>query len=257
MRIASLLATLLCTTALSAAIKTETIDYQHNGTTCKGYLAYDDAATGKRPGVLIVHEWWGLDDYAKKRAERLAEMGYVAFAADMYGDGKVAQHPDEAKQFAGKVRENVDTWRGRAKAGLEVLKKNEHVNPDKLAAIGYCFGGATVLQLAYSGEELDAVVSFHGALPAATPEQAKAIEARILICHGAEDTFIPDEQVMKFRKPLSDANVDYQIIYYGGATHSFTVPGVEKRMPVLKYHPDADRRSWEAMKNLFDESFGK
>ena len=250
MRTASLLVTFFTATSLSAALKTETITYQHNGTTCKGYLAYDDSIAEKRPGILVVHEWWGLNDYAKKRCDRLAEMGYVAFAADMYGNGKVTEHPDDAKKMMAEVRKNVDAWQGRAKAALEVLKKNEHVNPNKVAAIGYCFGGATVLQLAYSGADVLAVVSFHGALPAATPEQAKAIEAKILICHGAEDTFIAEDDIKTFRSVLNQAGADYQMIYYGGATHSFTVPNVEKRIPGLKYNAAADHRSWRDEESL-------
>lgn len=171
----------------SAAIKSETVEYTHNGTTYKGYLTYDDAQTGKRPGVMVVHEWWGLNDYARKRARQLAEMGYVTFACDMYGGGKTTQHPNEAAQMAGEVRKNLDSWLGRADAALKLLRDHPSVDENKLAAIGYCFGGSTVLQLAFAGSDLKATVSFHGSLMVPTAEQAKAVKGKILVCHGAED----------------------------------------------------------------------
>lgn len=241
-----------------AAVKTEVVQYTYDGTTHKGFLAYDDAKTGPRPGVLVVHEWWGLDDYARKRATQLAEMGYVAFAADMYGNGKTAAHPKEAGAMAGAVRANAKSWVGRATAALDQLKHSPHVDATKLAAIGYCFGGSTALQLALTGADLDAVVSFHGALPEPTAEQAKAAKARILICHGANDSFIPDEVCQKFRVALDKAGADYQFVYYGTARHSFTVPSADShRIDGLKYDAKADARSWAAMRQLFREAFGE
>ena len=157
----------LLATNVSAAVKSEAVHYEYDGTKLTGYLYYDDALKEKRPGVMVVHEWWGLNDYAKKRAEMLAELGYVALAADMYGDGKVTDKPEQAKEWMSEITADVDTWRGTAKAGLEQLKKSDKVDASELAAIGYCFGGGTILQLAYSGADIKGVVSFHGALPSA------------------------------------------------------------------------------------------
>lgn len=249
-------AALLLTGAAPAEVKTRTVTYDHDGTKLKGYLAYDDAVQGKRPGVLVVHEWWGLNDYARRRAEQLAKLGYVAFAPDMYGDGKVTEHPKEASQMAAKVRENVKAWRGRAAAGLKVLKDQPQTDGKKLAAIGYCFGGSTALQLAYSGEDLAVVVTFHAALPTPTAEEAKKIKARLQVHHGAVDPFIPEEAVAKFKKALEAAGTDYVFISHGGAQHSFTVPGIDKvGVKGLRYDERADRRSWRAMRAMFDEVF--
>lgn len=239
-----------------AAVKTETITYKVGDKTFKGVLAYDDAIAGKRPGILVVHEFWGLDAYAKKRAEQLAGMGYVAFAADMYGDGKSTEHPKEAGAMAGEVRKNEKEWLARANAGLDILRKNPHVDAAKLAAIGYCFGGSTALALANSGADIKAAVSFHGAIVVPTEEQVKGIKARILICHGAADSFIKEDTIQKMRGMYDHAKVDYQMIYYGGALHSFTVPGAEsKGLKGIAYDANADRRSWAAMRALFDEVF--
>jgi dienelactone hydrolase len=241
-----------------AALQTKEITYTCKGVTLKGYLAWDDAATGKRPGVLVVHEWWGLNDYARKRAEELAKMGYVAFACDMYGEGKTTQHPKEAGQMATEVRKNVETWRARALAGLKILQDHEAVDTKKIAAIGYCFGGSTALQLAYSGADVSAVVSFHGALPVPEEDQVKNIKAKILICHGALDSFIPEKTIQQVRAALDNGKADYEMIYYGGAVHSFTVPDADKHgIKGMGYNREADRRSWMHMQMLFREVFGK
>jgi dienelactone hydrolase len=238
----------------AAAVKTQEVAYEYQGTKLKGLLAYDDSAPGKRPGVLVFHEWWGLDEYAKKRAEQLAGMGYVAFAADMYGEGKMADHPTDAKKMADAVRANADAWRGRAQAALKVLQGHEKVDGAKLAAIGYCFGGSTALQLAYGGADLDAVVTFHAGLPTPTPEQAKAVKAKVLVCHGADDKFIKPDSIEAFKKALDAAKVDYKLESYPGAVHSFTVPDADKRkIDGMGYHADADKKSWAAMKALFDQ----
>jgi dienelactone hydrolase len=245
------------TSPAPAEVKTKTITYTHGGVTFKGHLAWDDAAKGKRPGVLVVHEWWGLNDYARNRAEQLAKLGYVAFACDMYGEGKVAKHPKEAGAMAGMVRKNLEVWQGRARAALKVLQDQPSVDPAKLAAIGYCFGGSTALQLAYTGADVRAVVTFHAALPEPTAEQAKAIKAKILICHGAADTFVPEKSAQALRGALESAKVDYEMNYYGGATHSFTVPDIGKvGVPGLAYNAAADRRSWQDMLRLFREALG-
>src|SRR5262249_26258141 len=231
---------LLAGVRTQAGVKSKVVSYKFDDTTLKGYLAWDDAAEDKRPGVLVVHEWWGLDDYARKRADQLAGLGYVAFAGDMYGDGKTTEHPREAGAMATEVRKNLKTWQGRALAGLKVLQEQPTVDAKRIAAIGYCFGGSTALQLAYAGADIRAAVTFHGALPIPEEDQAKAIKAKILICHGALDSFIPEATIQKVRAALDKANVNYQMMYYGGAYHSFTVPGADKKMlSGIKYNADA------------------
>jgi dienelactone hydrolase len=240
-----------------AEVKTKMITYDYGGVTFKGHLAWDEAASGKRPGVLVLHEWWGLNDYARKRAEQLASLGYVAFAGDMYGEGKSTEHPNEAGQFATEVRKNVPVWQGRAQAALKVLADQPQVDASRLAAIGYCFGGSTALQLAYTGADLKAVVTFHAALPAPDATQAKAIRAKVLVNHGAADKFVPEEAAAKFRAALEEAKVDYAMVYYGGAVHSFTVRDIgQKNVPGLAYNAQADQRSWQYMLELFGEVFG-
>ena len=184
-------------------------------------------------------------------------MGYVAFACDMYGNGQLAKHPKEAQEFATTVRKNVDVWRGRAKAAYDILAKHELVDATKLAAIGYCFGGSTALQLAYTGADLKAVATFHAALPEPTPEQAKSIKASILVCHGADDNFIPKEAITKFKTALSEnSKHPLQFESYPGTVHSFTVPDADKHMiKGMAYNADADKKSWASMKVLFAKAF--
>jgi dienelactone hydrolase len=240
-----------------AAVKTETVTYKVGDKTFKGHLAWDDALSGKRPGVVVFPEWWGLNDYARKRAEQLAGLGFVAFAADMYGDGQTTEHPKEAGALSGAVRNDLKEWQARADAALKVLSANSHVDGKKLAAIGYCFGGSTALQLAYSGADFAAAVSFHGALRVPDEQEVKAIKAKILICHGAADSFIPEEAAQKTRAALENGHVDYEMIYYGGAQHSFTTPEADRRgLKGMSYNANADQRSWAAMRGLFREAFG-
>jgi len=241
-----------------AAVVTKTVEYEFDGVKLKGYIAYNDGATDKRPGVLVVHEWWGLDEYAKGRCKQLAEAGYVAFAPDMYGEGKTTEHPADAKKMADLTRENVKVWRGRAEAGLKQLKAHPQVDGDKLAAIGYCFGGSTCLQLAYSGADLKAVVTFHAALPKPTAEEAKAIKPRVLVCHGADDFFITADAIKAFRAALDDAKTKYEFVSYKDAVHSFTVPGADKHMiKGMKYDKTADEDSWKRTLALFKDAMGK
>lgn len=243
---------LACVPTVSAAVQTKTVTYKAGDVSCQGYLAYDDAISGPRPGVLVVHEWWGLDDYAKRRCRELAELGYVAFAADMYGEGKTVTHPRDAGEMAGKVRSNVQVWRQRAEAALQVLKSQPQTDASRLAAIGYCFGGATALQLAYTGADLKAVSTFHGALPAPSTDEARAIKAELLICHGADDTFIPAEAIKAFRGALDGAKVTYDFVAYPDTVHSFTVPNAEAHgVPGLKYNAESDKDSWKRMQALF------
>jgi dienelactone hydrolase len=237
-------------------IKTRLVEYRHGDTVLEGYLAYDDAQTGKRPGVLIVHQWKGLTDYEKGRAEMLARMGYVAFAADIYGKGIRPTTTQEAGAEAGKYKKNRPLLRERVRAGWETLKAQPSVDGAKTAAIGYCFGGTSVLELARSGAEVGGVVSFHGGLDSPAPEDAKNIKAKVLVLHGADDPFIPEAEFKAFQEEMRQAKVNWQLISYGGAVHSFT----EKRAGDMNirgaaYNADADRRSWEHMRLFFSELF--
>jgi dienelactone hydrolase len=240
----------------SAAVQTKKIAYKHGDLECQGYLAWDNAAQGPRPGVLVLHEWWGLDDYARGRAEQLAKLGYVAFAADIYGEGKVTEHPKEAGEWANKIRANTADWRKRAATALNVLASQPQCDKTRLAAIGYCFGGSTALQLAYSGANLKAVATFHAALPVPTAEEAKQIKATILVCHGANDKFIPDQAIKSFREALDTAGVKHEFVSYPDTVHSFTVPGADKHnIPGMKYNKSADEDSWRRLVALLAEKF--
>jgi len=237
----------------NAAIKVEELTYKQGDTDLRGYLYYDDASDAKRPGVLVVHEWWGLNDYAKERAGMLAGLGYVVLALDMYGEGKTTEHPQTAGEWASAVTDELG--RERFLAGLELLKKQKLVEPGKIAAIGYCFGGGVVLRAATGGIDLRGVVSFHGSLPTESIEPG-TVKAKILTCHGAEDPFTTVEQLEKFQKVLTDAKADWELNIYGGAKHSFTVKSADARgIPALQYNAEADRRSWAAMQQFFDEIF--
>jgi dienelactone hydrolase len=239
-----------------AAVQTKTIVYKHGDLECRGFLAWDDSVKGPRPGVLVLHEWWGLNDYARGRAEELAKLGYVAFAADMYGGGKVTEHPMEAGDMATKVRANVEDWRKRATEALGVLASQPQCDKTRLAAIGYCFGGSTALQLAYSGADLKAVATFHAALPTPTAEDAKRIRPAILVCHGADDKVIPDQAIKSFRQALDAARVKYEFVSYPGTVHSFTVPTADKhKIDGMKYNRSADEDSWKRLVALLAEKF--
>jgi dienelactone hydrolase len=244
--------------AAPAAVKSKKVEYKYDGVAFAGELYWDDAGKDKRPGVLVFHEWWGLDAHAKAKAEELAKLGYVAFAADMYGDGKVVDHPTDAGKMAGAVRANVDVWRGRAKEAYKVLTADEHVDATKVAAIGFCFGGTTALQLAASGADLKAVSTFHAALPPLKADEAKAIKAKVQVHHGAADAFIKPEAVEAFKKTMADAKVDLDFHEYKGVVHSFTVKGADDRkIEGMKYDKEADEKSWAATKKLFEETFGR
>lgn len=240
----------------SAAVKTKTVEYKEGNTVLEGFLAYDDASSNSRPGVLIVHEWMGINDYTKRRAVMLAEMGYVAFAADIFGKGVRPNSVQEASEQAAKYKGDRPLLRARALAGLNQLKKNGLVDSMKIAAIGYCFGGTTVLELARAGADVAGVVSFHGGLDMPNPDDTKKIKAKVLICHGGDDPYVPTEQVADFQNQLRQAKVDWQFIAYGGAVHSFTNPDAgDDPSKGAAYNAAADRRSWEAMKQFFAEIF--
>ncbi len=244
------------TTTAQAKVVSQTVAYQHEGVNLEGYLAYDDASRGKRPGVLVVHEWWGLNEYARSRVKQLAGMGYVAFGLDMYGKGKVTAHPSQAAEWMKQVRSNVRQWQQRARAGLEVLKKDPRTDTKRIAAIGYCFGGGTVQQLAYSGADIKGVVSFHGPLLPPGDDQAKRITAKILISHGAADPFVKEGAIETYISSMEKSGADWQMIIHGGAKHSFTNPHADKAgMDALKYSKSADQRSWGDMVLFFDEIF--
>jgi len=239
-----------------AAVHTEVVEYKHGDTVLEGYLAYDDSSAGKRPGVLVVHEWTGHNPYVRKRAEQLAALGYVAFALDMYGKGVHAKDAKEAASLASAYKNDRKLMRARARAGLDVLQKQALVDTQRLAAIGYCFGGTTVLELARDGAELAGVVSFHGDLSTPNPEDAKNIKAKVLAQHGADDPFVPPPQVAAFEEEMRKGGVDWQLIKYGGAVHSFTNPGAgNDNSKGAAYNAKADRRSWDAMQRLFQEIF--
>lgn len=254
----------LCMMAASveAAVQSKKITYKHGDTDCIGYLAWDDAIEGPRPGVLVFHEWWGLDDYAKRRVDQLAKLGYVAFAADLYGEGKRVEHPKDAGAMAGQLRSNVDDWKKRGLEALEVLKAQPQCDKTKLAAIGYCLGGSTAQQLAFAGTDLKAIASFHGGLVVPSAEQVKSIKSAILICHGADDSFIPPEKVKEFRDALDKNGGKYTFVAYPGARHSFTVPEADVasekfKIDGMKYNKAADEKSWSDMLALFKQTLDK
>ena len=237
-----------------AAVRSGLVEYRQGDATLEGYLAYDDALSGKRPGVLIVHEWWGLNDYIKGRADQLAQMGYVIFAADIYGKGKRAKNATEAGELARVYWSDRKLLRARANASLDILMKHQLTDPKWVAAIGYCFGGMTVLELARSGANVAGVVSFHGELNTPDPVDAKNIKAKVLVLHGADDPVVPTSQVLAFVEEMRKARVDWQLVMYGNAVHSFTNPQAgNDPSKGAAYNEKADRRSWQAMKDFFGE----
>jgi dienelactone hydrolase len=240
-----------------AEIRTETVEYKEGSTVLEGFLAYDTAGSANRPGVLIVHQWKGLGDYEKKRAEMLAKMGYVAFALDIYGKGIRPSDTKSAGAEAGKYKSDRGLLRKRVRAGLDELLKNKSVDVKRVAAIGYCLGGTTVIELARSGADISGVVSFHGALDSPTPGDGKNIKCKVLALHGANDPFVPAKDVAAFEDEMRNANVDWQLVKYGGAVHSFTDwnAGNDNKAGAA-YNERADKRSWEDMKQFFGEIFG-
>jgi dienelactone hydrolase len=239
----------------TAAIQTKTIEYQHGDTVLEGVIVYDDAVKTKRPGVLIVHQWMGVTDYEKQRAEMLAKLGYVAFCADIYGKGVRPATVPEAGAQAGKFKNDRALMRARANAGLEAFKKSELVDAQKIAAIGYCFGGTTVIELARSGAQLGGVVSFHGGLDSPKPEDGKNIKCKVLALHGADDPFVPANDLKAFEDEMKNSGADWQLIQYGGAVHSFTDWKADGSMKGAKYDARADKRSWEDLQQFLAELF--
>jgi dienelactone hydrolase len=241
---------------VSGDIVSTPVHYRQGDTDLEGTLVYDNAIQTPRPGVIVFPEWWGLTDYPKHRAQQLAQLGYVAFAADMYGNAKTTDSADEAEQLMKGVEGNTELMRARAHAALDVLAKDPHVDPAKIAAIGYCMGGTVALELARGGAPLVGVVGFHAGLATQNPDDAKNIKGKILICTGGDDAFIPAAQVSAFEDEMRNANVNWQVNVYSGAHHAFTNPQADSHhIPNISYNAQADKRSWEAMKGFLAEVF--
>lgn len=247
---------LLLAASAHGALVEKIVSYRQGDSELEGFHVYDDAEQGKRPAVLIIHQWTGLTDYEKMRARMLAKLGYNVFAADIYGKG-IRPQPPEAGKEAGKYKGNRALYRARLKAGLDVLREDERTDPDRIAAIGYCFGGTGVLELARSGANIAGVVSFHGGLGAGEDTStADEIPARILVLHGADDPYVPLEEVTAFWNEMREVKADWQLITYPGAVHAFTqeMAGDDPSKGAA-YNATADRRSWRDMRDFFDNIF--
>ena len=243
-------------TASAPTIETREILYQDGATPLKGFIAWDAKATGKRAGVLVVHEWWGHNEHARKQARRLAEAGYVGLALDMYGDGKVTTHPDSAQAFVTEAMKDPAKLVARFNAAMAQLKQDPHVDPEKIAAIGYCFGGAVVLSMARAGADLDAVASFHGAIPPPTKIDSGNVRARVLILTGGADPMVPADQVEAFRTAIAAAGAPIEVVTYPNAKHSFTNPDADKvGMAGLGYDATIDQQSWAKLLQFLGDTF--
>jgi dienelactone hydrolase len=238
------------------SVKTRDVKYTVGGTEYVGFLAVDESSSSKRPGVLVCPEWVGVNDYARGRAKQLAEMGYIAFVFDPYGGGKMAADVKQASEWATALKNDRPQLRARVNAAFATLKQQPQCDQKKTAAIGYCFGGTSALELARSGTDLLGVVSFHGALATPMPVKAGDLKAKILVCHGADDLFVPPNEVAGFEQEMRDAKADWLFVSYGNAVHSFTNPGAAKAgLKGVAYEERADKRSWQAMKDFFAEIF--
>lgn len=253
------LALLMVSVAATAAVQTKDVAYEGGGVTMKGMIAWDDAVKGPRPAVLVVHEWWGHTDYARSRAKQLAGMGYVAMAVDMYGDGKIAKHPDNAMAFMQEATKDTEQTAARFLAAEKLLKAEPTVDGKRVAAIGYCFGGAVVLNMARRGADLKGVASFHGALGAWSPAEKGKVGAKVLVMNGADDGMVPAAAVAKFEDEMKSLGADFRVINYAGAKHSFTNPGADEfakqfNMPV-GYNAEADKASWAELDAFLKQVF--
>lgn len=248
--------TLLTTQWVEARIVNRPVNYSDGDKQLKGWLYYDDAIKGARPGVIVVHEWWGITDYIKQRAEQLAGLGYAALVADIYGEGFVTSNFQEAGKISQSFIQDQNLLRKRANLALAAIRQQPEVDKNKIAAIGYCFGGTTVLELARSGADLKGVVSFHGGLSTVNPADAKNIKASVLVCHGAKDKFVSPDDMNTFINSMNEAGVDYELIFYSNSVHGFTNPANGNNPETgLAYNEKADLRSWQAMKNFLKEIF--
>ncbi len=241
----------------SVMVRTREVEYKQGTTPLQGFFAWNDAVKERRPGVLVVHEWWGLNQHARNQAKRLAEAGYVSFALDMFGKGKVTTHPDQAEAFVAEATKDPATTMARFNAGLEQLKQDPHVDPKRVGAIGYCFGGAVVLSAARSGADLDAVATFHGAMPQPAPVKKGAVKAKGLILAGGSDPMVPQDAIARFVNEMKSAGTDVRVVTYPGAKHSFTNPDADKSgVPGLQYNAQADKESWAEMLKFFRSIWG-
>jgi dienelactone hydrolase len=259
LRYAAALAAALGAAPAAAKVVGTPVEYSAQGVTLKGFYAYDDARQGKRPGVLVVHEWWGHNEYTRKRARMLAEMGYAALAVDMYGDGKQANHPDDAGKFASETMKNFDGAKARFLAAQEFLGRQPQVDGTRLAAIGYCFGGGVVLNMARQGADLKGVVSFHGTLAPVKAAEPGAVKARILVFNGADDKFVSPDAIAAFKKEMTEAKADFRFENLPGVIHGFSNPdatalGKKFNMP-LRYDAAADKKSWSEMRAFLKDVF--
>jgi dienelactone hydrolase len=258
MRILPFLVTVFFAISAEAAIKSERIEYKAGATVMEGYVAYDDASTAKRPGVVVVHDWMGLAPITEQRANELAAQGYVAFAADIYGKGVRPKTPQEAGALAGKYKSDRKLLRERVRAAYDALSKFRLTDTTRLAAIGFCFGGTTALELARSGAPLKAVVTFHGGLDSPTPADGKNITAKVLVLHGADDPHVPPADIAAFKKELDDAKVDWQMVEYSGTVHSFTIPTAgNDPSKGQAYNERSAKRAFQAEKDFFNETLSK
>lgn len=249
-----LLSVFLTLTSVRAAVQFNKVEYKQGDTVCEGLLVFDDLFQGKRSGVIIAHQWKGLTDYEKGRAEMLAMRGHVVLCADVYGKGVRADNPKDAAALAGKYKTDRPLLRARINAALDFLRAQERVNSAQIAAMGYCFGGTTVLELARSGADVKGVVSFHGGLSSPSASDAKNIKGKVLALHGADDPFVPEAEVLAFQKEMRDAKIDWQLVAYGGAVHSFTDRNAgNDNSKGSAYNAQADVRSWREMKMFFEE----
>lgn len=247
---------IIITISSLAAIKKEVVEYKHGDVVLEGYLVYDDLLKSKRPGILLVHEWWGHNKYARDRAEQLVNLGYVVFAIDMYGKGVITDKAKKAQELASPFYEDRQLMQDRAAVGLEILKKFRKVDPMKLGVMGYCFGGTVALELARSGADLDAVVCFHGGLSTPDSTAANNIRGDVLVLHGADDPFVPKSDVDNFIEEMKNAGVTWQLNQYSGAVHAFTNPEANiHKLDGVAYNYKADKRSWESMRSFFYDIF--
>ena len=240
-------------------IKGMEVEYATDSTQMKGYIAYDENIMSKRPGILIIHEWWGHNEYVRERADMLAELGYTALAVDMYGEGKLAEHPDDAGKFAMSVMTNLPEATARFNAAMDLLKSQESVNPEQIAAIGYCFGGSVALTMANTGADLDAVAAFHSGVQLPVMPSSD-LKARVLVCNGGDDPFLAPGTVEAFKKAMDSVGATYEYISYPGVQHSFTSKAAdangEKFGLPLVYDAEADEKSWNSLQTMIKEVFG-